>query len=248
MIKSTPSLTGTTAILTNVTLFSELVNKVMTRKPHLPGIGVFHGFSGYGKTFAATFAAHKTRAFYLEVGESWTKAKFVRQLLVELGADPRGTVADMVERAIQALAMTPGRPLIIDEADWIVKRGYIETVRELHDKSGTPVVIIGEELLPARIAAVSERTHNRVLDWVPAQPADVADAEALADLYCPGLAIAPDLLERIVAKSGGRVRRICVNLNKVQEFAEVEGMDAVSLAQWGERPLFAGQAPARRAA
>ncbi len=248
MNKISAPVNGTTAILTNVTLFSELVNRIMTRPAHLPGIGVFHGFSGYGKTFSAIYAAHRTRAYYLEVGESWTKAKFVRQLLIELGRDPRGTVADMVELAIQALAMTPGRPLIIDEADWIVKRGYIETVRELHDKSGTPIILIGEELLPSKIAALSERTHNRVLDWVPAQPADIQDASALARLYAPDVEIGRDLLEHLVAKSGGRIRRICVNIERIRSEAAVEDWTSVDLEEWGQRALYSGQQPARRAA
>jgi DNA transposition AAA+ family ATPase len=236
------------AILTNVSLFSELVSRVMHRTPHLPGIGVFHGPSGYGKTFAATYAAHKTRAFYLEVGESWTKAKFVRMLLVELGREPRGTVADMVEAAIAALAMTPGRPLIVDEADWIVKRGYIETVRELHDKSGTPIILIGEELLPAKIAAVSERTHNRVLAWEPAQPADADDAAAVARLYVPGVEVRRDLLDFFVAKTGGRIRRVCVNLDRAREQAETEGLKSIGRPEWGDKTVYTGQAPARRAA
>lgn len=239
---------NTTAMLTNVALFSELVTRVINRPAHLPGIGVFHGFSGFGKTCAATFAAHKTRAYYLEVGESWTKADFCRKLLIELGVEPKGTIARMVDRAIEALAMTPGRPLIVDEFDWVVKRGYLETVREFHDKSGTPIIIIGEELLPSKIAQVSERFHNRVLDWVPAQPADVEDAMALAALYHPGLEVERGLMELLVTKSGGRPRRICVNLGRVQTLADVEGLDKVGLDQWGDRALFSGQPPARRAA
>jgi hypothetical protein len=87
-----------------------------------------------------------------------------------------------------------------------------------------------------------------VLDWVPAQPADAEDAAALAALYHPHLTVERDLLSHIVTKSGGRPRRICVNLEKVQAFADVEGLDAVGVKAWGDRPLFTGAAPARRAA
>ena len=64
----------------------------------------------------------------------------------------------------------------------------------------------------------------------------------------PHLTVERDLLAHIVAKSGGRPRRICVNLEKVQTFADVEGLDAVGVKAWGDRPLFTGAAPARRAA
>ncbi|ACI98509.1 AAA family ATPase [Rhodospirillum centenum] len=235
---------GTIAPLRNVTLFNEVVKRVVNRPRHLPGMATFHGFSGYGKTFSATYAANKFRAYYVEVGESWTKAKFCKSLMIELGLQPKGTVADMVDAIINQLVVTD-RPVIIDEFDHVVRRRYHETIREIHDKSGAPMVLIGEEMLPQQLAA-SERFHNRMLDWVPAVPADVTDAIALAELYAPEIAIADDLIDHIARQAGGRVRRICVNLEKVRETARSEGWGSVDLKAWGDRPLFSGQPPARR--
>lgn len=240
-----PGVNATIAPLNNVALFNELVERVVNRPRHLPGMASFHGFSGYGKTFSATYAANKYRAYYVEVGESWTKAKFCRALLTELGADTRGTIADMVDRIIEHLVINE-RPVIIDEFDHVVARRYHETIREIHDKTGAPIILIGEELLPNKLATTSERFHNRMLDWVPAQPADADDARALARLYCPGLEIADDLLELITRRSEGRVRRICVNLERVRETAGLEGLERIDLATWGDRPLFSGKPPARR--
>lgn len=235
---------GTIAPLRNVMLFSEVVQRVVDRPRHLPGMATFHGFSGYGKTFSATFAANRFRAYYIEVGESWTKAKFCKSLMIELGLSPRGTVADMVDAIINQLVVTD-RPVIIDEFDHVVRRGYHETIREIHDKSGAPMVLIGEEMLPENLSR-SERFHNRMLDWVPAVPADVNDGRELAKLYVPDVEIARDLVEAIVNGAEGRVRRICVNLEKVRQVALSEGWTTVDLSAWGERPLFSGKPPARR--
>lgn len=124
-------------------------------------MGLLYGFSGYGKTWSARYAANKHRAFYLEVGESWTKRRFLKNLLDVLGIEARGSADDMVDTAVGALRGFR-RPLIIDEADHVVKRGYIETIRELHDKAFIPIALMGEELLPQNIERVSERTHNRI--------------------------------------------------------------------------------------
>lgn len=237
---------GTIAPLRNVALFAELLDRVVNRRRHLPGMGTFHGFSGYGKTFSATYGAHLHRALYVEVGESWTKATFCKALLVELGVPPRGTVADMVA-AIIAHLVDLERPLIVDEFDHVVNRGYVETVREIHDRSGAPIVLIGEELLPNKLLRW-ERTHNRILDWVPAQPADAADVGALAGLYVPEVEVRSDLCEALARKSEGRVRRIVVNLERVREVAALEGLESVGLKEWGDRPLWTGQPPARRVA
>ncbi|MCF8483331.1 MAG: ATP-binding protein [Rhodospirillum sp.] len=237
---------GTTAPLRNVMLFTEAMHKVINRPKHLPGMVTFHGPSGYGKTFSAAFAANKFKAYYLEVGESWTKAKFCKALLIELGINkPKGTVADMIERIIDLLS-TSTKPLIIDEFDHVVKRGYVETIREIHDKSRAPIALIGEENLPQMLMAISERFHNRMLDWFAAQPADAEDTVVLAELHAPEITIAPDLAAHLAEVSHGRVRRICVNIEKVRDEAVTNGWVTVDRATWGERPLFTGAPPSRR--
>jgi DNA transposition AAA+ family ATPase len=236
----------TTAPLSNVAAFGEMLLRVLHRKTHLPGFAVMFGPSGYGKTVAATYAAHIHQAHYIEVGESWTKRKFLASLVQELGGQPHGMASDLVDQAIELLAVTP-RPILIDEFDHVMKRGYHDTLREIHDKvPGATIIVIGEELLPARIKQY-ERWHNRVLDWLPAEPSTVSDAAHLAKLYCDRLEFAEDLLARIVEVSAGRIRRICVNLERVREAAQVERVASVDLAWWGGRELWTGQAPARRA-
>ena len=173
---------GGLAALKNVSRFLVLMETLINRGPHLPGIGVFHGYSGYGKTYAALYVQNITGALRVEVGDSWTKKKFLQMLLEEAGIDkPRGrTIADLTEEAIEVLGDDPGRPLFIDEADKLADKGMLELVREIHEHSQAPIVLIGEEQLPGKILKV-ERVHNRVLDWVPAEPCDHDDARALAD-------------------------------------------------------------------
>lgn len=233
------------APLANVGLFMGLVDRVHNRAPHLPGIGVFSGFSGYGKTTAAVAAANRFRARYLEVGQSWTQARFLRSLLVELGGQPKGTIGDMVDASISHLARARV-PVIIDEADHILTRRYVELIRELHDKSGATFILIGEEMLPQRIAA-HERVHNRVFSWLQAQPADAGDVAALARLYAREVQIAPDLCALISDRAAGRLRRVCVSIERVREWAATEGLRAVTREDWGDREMYEGMPAVRRA-
>ena len=241
---STPQPNGSIAPLRNVQLMSELVERVLERPPHLPGLATFHGFSGFGKTYSATYASNRFGARYIEVGESWTKKKLCTAILAELGIHPHRTIADMIEQIIEALA-TDGVPLIIDEADYLVQRGMIQLVREVHDKSQAPVILIGEERLPDKLQQW-ERVHNRILDWVAAQPADQNDVRLLAGLYVREVAITDDLLAEVGKASMGRIRRICVNLERVREVAARLGLDKIGLAEWGNETMFSGRPPTRR--
>lgn len=218
----------TLALLKNVAACMALVESLRSRSQHLPGIGVLSGWSGYGKTYATIFAQNKTRALRVEVGKSWTMRTLVQRLLAEAGVEPRGTIADMTEQLVMFLGDDPTRPVIIDEADQLVDRGMIDLVREIHEHSQAPVLLVGEELLPEKLAR-HERTHNRVLDWVRAQPCDGEDTRALARLFCPGVIVADDLLEAIRTRSEGRARRIAVNLNRAAEQARHRGLTTIDL-------------------
>lgn len=233
--------------LKNVAAFMALTTRLIDREPYLPGIGVCHGPSGYGKSYAAIFAQNKTRAVRVEVGDSWNRAKLLRMILIEIGIEPRGTIATMAEKVAAGLGENPRRPLIIDEADKIVDKGYIELVRELQEHSGAPVILIGEEKLAQKLDSI-ERVSNRVLDWMPAQPCDIEDTAHLAAAFCPGITIEPGLLDEIRRQSQGRARRIVVNLNRVLEIARNKGIKTIDRTAWGRAEFYTAKAPRVREA
>ena len=223
----------------NVASFMAMAVRLIERDPHLPGFGVSHGPSGYGKTHASIFTQNKTNAIRVEVGDSWTRRSFLRAILREFGENvkEKASIADMAERAIGALGEDPRRPLIVDEADKLIDKGMIEIVRELQESSGAPIILIGEEKLPAKLLTV-ERMHNRVLDWCPAQPCDLEDARELAKAFAPRIKIADDLLEAIRTQSGGRARRIVVNLARAAELARNKAVTGLDLKVWGNHSFF----------
>lgn len=235
---------ATLALLKNVVSMMTLVQRLKDRGPHLPGLGVVHGFSGYGKTYAAIFAQNKTGGPRIEIGDSWTKKTLVTAILKELGVrDPKGTVASLTEQAIMRLAEPGHPPLFIDEADKLVDKGMIELVREIQEGAQLPVILIGEEMLPQKLMQI-ERVHNRVLDWVAAQPADIEDTRKLAALFCPGIRLDDAVLETMRQASDGRARRIVTNLYRAKEFAQTRGLKELT----AEGPLptfFTGTPPAR---
>lgn len=230
--------------LKNVASFMAMTMRLVDRAAHLPGLGVCHGPSGFGKSWASIYAQNKTKAIRVEVGDSWTRKTLLRRILLEFGENVKATatVADLAEQAVFALSENPSRPLIVDEADRLIDKGMIEIVRELHESSGAPVIMIGEERLPAKLLQV-ERVHNRVLDWFPAQPCDLDDARHLANAYAPKITIKDDLLQAIVTASGGRARRIGVNLELVQDTARNKGVGTIDLKIFGGAQFHTGEPP-----
>jgi hypothetical protein len=243
---SEPQVVKTTAPLANVAACMRAVERAMNRHEHLPGIVAFYGPSGWGKTFSSTYAANRYRAYYVEAKSVWVKSSLLEAILDEMGIVPpaQATIADMVDLAAEQLVVS-NKPLLIDEFDHVVKHNLVEVVRDIYEGSNGAILIIGEERLEVNLRKW-ERFHNRVLDWVPAQPASFEDAKHLRALYSKRAKVADDLLTRIHEIAHGNVRRICVNIGRAEEAALEQGVERIGLAEWGSREFYTGEAPRRK--
>lgn len=230
----------------NLDLVRTAAERLAIRTAGLPGMAALYGPAGYGKTTAALAIANEHRAYFVAMRSAWGRKTLLEKILIEMGAKPAGTIPQMLDQVCEQLA-TSNRLLIIDEFDYCIRNdSLIELVRDIYEGSQATLLLLGEELLPQKLKKW-ERFHSRILSWIPAQPVSLADAHALAPIYCPGIKIAEDLLDHLVKLSGGSVRRVSVNLAAIYEAASIEGWLVVSRHDWGDRPVYTGEAPRRRA-
>lgn len=232
------------APLANLALADRAISRALERAEHLPGMVEFHGPSGWGKSIAAAYVGNRHRAYYVQAKSVWTKKAFLLAILKEMGIKAAGTLSEMLDQVAEQLAASR-RPLIIDEMDHIVDKNAVELVRDIYESSFGAILLIGEEGLPHKLKKF-ERFHGRILDWVAAAPVSLDDSRELAKLYCPHVQVADDLLDMLVDMAHGSVRRVCVNLERIQEEALSDGRDAIDKAAWGSRELYRGEAPKAR--
>lgn len=236
---------GSVAPLRNVALAMETAQRLIDRPAGVDGLGLFYGPSGYGKSRASLYLQNKHGALYLEVFDFWTRKVFVESLLSELGIDrPSGTIAGMMMQALRLLQDDPNRLLIIDEADKLVDKGMIELVRDLYKGARIPVLLVGEEKLPQKLAAY-ERCQNRVTAFGMAEKCDLDDAIALGRIYHPTLELGADLLGLIVDQTKGVASRIVTTLAEVAQFARANKLSTIGAGDYSGT-IFTGQAPRRR--
>jgi hypothetical protein len=244
-----PSAAATLAPLTNVGATLSAMRSAMDRMSGLPGLVCLYGRSGYGKSSAAAYTANKTRAYYVELKSLWSTKHILINILRDMGILPANTVAEMLDQACEQLALS-GRPLIIDQADYLVDKGRAQILMDLYEGSKAPILFIGEERPSTAMKARNNTVHRRVLHWIEAQPASLGDCQALARLYCPELDVGEDLLEHINRVVDGCTGRVAVNLNLLAERAKVHGWARADLAVWrgqssAEQRLYTGE-PGRK--
>lgn len=235
---------NTVAPLANVAMCLSALERAVDRSVHLPGMICLYGPAGFGKSTAAAYSSNELDAYYIECKSTWTRKAVLKAILKEMGLPDTGAIYELTDRICEQLVLS-GRPLIIDELDHLAEKKAVEIIRDIYDGSSAAILLIGEERLPKKLERW-ERFHSRVLEWVPAQPADINDCRHLARLYCPGITIADDLLQKVYKLSDGSVRRICVNIELIRNEAVNMGYDEMTLEDWGEKQLYTGTAPARR--
>ena len=237
----------------NVARLRAAGDALISREAGMPGIGLIWGPTGYGKSTAAAWFINQCHGVYIRAMRLWSPKTMLTAIMRELDMEARGlNLAEMVERIIGRLAET-GRPLFIDEADYVVESSrLIDTLRDIHDLSQVPVIMIGMHGIEKRIRG-NEQFTGRVAQWVSFKGIDLDDARLLADGLCE-IKIADDLLEQLhkaaspkncrqQSLGGAEIRRLVVGLGQVEHYAIKRGKDAVTLADWPKgRYFFIGEA------
>lgn len=220
----------------NVAALQTAFESLLSRDPGVPGMGLVYGKTGYGKTTAVTWVMNRTGAIYVRAAATWTPSTMLGKIMAELGAEAlHGRSAQMVDYITTAMA-TAQRPLIVDEADYLLGNlKMLETLRDLHDISGLPVLLVGMDGIAKRLQH-RQQLLGRVSQWVEFRPADLDDARVLAETVCE-VAVAEDLLAELHQVCHGSMRLMTVGLSRIEQAAKAASLRSMDAETWGGRKL-----------
>lgn len=208
--------------------FDSAVDEVTGAERGLSGFVLAYGQAGRGKSVAADRYHYQRGGAYLRVWQNWSQTSFLQRLLFEVRGKntdmPRHTGNRCKELIVQALE-ADCKPLFIDEADRL-KIDRIEDLRDIHEMTGAPIVLIGEEGI---FGLLSERRRiwSRVayeIEFGPISPAEIA----LYAMQAAGLDINLELAAEMARKTEGDfrlVRNMCLLLEKAAKAQEAFKVD-----------------------
>lgn len=230
------------AIVKNVLNLQTCYAALASRPGGLPGMMLVWGKSGAGKTTAVTWLANKIDAIFVRATAAWTQRAMLDQILADLEIDPpRGGSADRLV-TIQGAMAESDRPLIVDEADYLMhpfgNLKMLESLRDLHDQTGVPVILVGMEGVERKIVH-RKQFSRRISHWVEFHPLDLSDARTLTDTVCE-VHVIDDLLARLHGAAHGMIGDFTVGLARIEAFAKANHLDSIGLDRWGDRPFFLG--------
>lgn len=248
--------------IANVSRLTAAGDALMSRALGMPGIGIVVSPTGYGKSTAVGWFCIQKHGVHVRARALWSAKTMLITIAKELDVTPKGTNGEILDAIVDALTATH-RPLFVDEADYLMdKKSLIDTLRDIHDLSSVPVVLIGEPQMEKDIKKNS-RFAGRISQWVRFEGLDIMDARMIADNLCE-VEVEDDLLTRLYDAAspkdsrgnptgGAEVRRLVVGLGKIEKMARKKGLTVMADMDWPREedffkgdPVSIAQAPAPR--
>lgn len=223
----------------NIKRLSELGHSLRGQSSSLPGIAVAYGESGIGKSTSLTWlSTTQLNACYVRAMQVWSPSSMLQAIARELDVEPSRSLSGTIELIVGELSRT-GRPLIVDEADYVVDQSrLLNTLRDLHDLSTMPLILVGMADFVRKLRTRTDQRQfaGRVALELEFKALDFDDVAVLAKTLAE-VEIADDLLKLLHEKSQGITRLVCVGLGRIETFAKTAGLKKVSASQWGNKPL-----------
>ncbi len=129
----------------NVMRTLELVKNLRDKKPSVPGLGLVYSDPGLGKTETCSWLVGRkgSNAKYIRAKANISARWLMELIVAELGEEPKYNYAKLFEQAKEKL-MKQETMLLVDEIDFCCRdTRVLESLRDLHDECGTPIVLIG---------------------------------------------------------------------------------------------------------
>lgn len=182
------------------------------------------GRPGEGKTTTLYNWGAQNGAAFLTMQQGWTPGRMTAELAAKIGLP----VTARIEVAIGERLAEHETTVILDEAQFALPENAacLERLRGITDKSGTAVILVAMERDVWRFSQ-REQISSRIFNWVEFKPAS-ADDVATACQQLAEVQIGADLVKRIHADTGGRMRNVLNAISRIEMAAKGLGKATVN--------------------
>lgn len=134
----------------NVKNFVALMENLKKCPANIPKMALVYGGHGLGKSQTILWWATNNDAVYVRANQGMTSRWLLSDIAEELGEVPFWHTQETFNLIEQNLK-TNHKIIIIDEVDYLIEKNTIETLRDLHDRTGSPIVLVGMGMADKKI-------------------------------------------------------------------------------------------------
>jgi DNA transposition AAA+ family ATPase len=208
----------------NVKKFITMMNNLQTRAEGVPGMGLVYGEPGLGKTYAIMWWAMQNDAIFVRCTNNMSSRWLLEELIEELGEIPYSKYSDIFNQVIAQLIKQP-RIIIVDEIDYLtVDSRAVETLRDIHDKTDVPVVLIGMGSANRRLMRY-KHLYDRISEILKFEPFSKKDISRIIDELSE--VEMTDCAKNLIFTKTNRFRQIVKLINKAEQIAKSNGINSI---------------------
>lgn len=209
----------------NVKNFIGLVENLQNKPKNIPKMGLIYGEPGLGKSQTALWLACKYDGIYLRATNLMTGRWLLEELVKELDEIPRFLTSDNFNIVVKKLKQNP-KIIFIDEIDYLMNNyKSIETLRDIHDKTGCPIIFVGMGLAHKKLERY-KHLYDRFSEIVKFETFKVNDIGQIINQLSERK-FTSEAIEYIYPKYN-RFRQIVQLINQMETFAHDNNLEAIT--------------------
>lgn len=200
----------------NVKKFVALMEEVKQLPANIPKIVLVFGEYGLGKSETIKWWTFKNDCIYVRANQGMTSRWLLSEIAEELGEEAFWHIQDTFNLVEQKLKQNP-KPLIIDEVDYLVTNNVIEILRDLHDRTGCPMILVGMVNIDKKLSRYPH-LKDRIYKAFKFEPYAKQDIKQILSELSE-IPITNDGLEYLVTRHN-QFRQIVKLINKIEKLAK----------------------------
>lgn len=200
----------------NVVNFVSLMNELQNLPPNIPKMALVYGDYGLGKSETIKWWTFKNDCVYVRATQGMSTRWLLSEIAEELEEEPFWHSKETFELIENHLFQNP-KTIIIDEVDYLIEKKTIETLRDLHDRTGCPLVLVGMDQVDKKLSRFPHLI-DRIYKKFRFENYDTNDIKKILSELSE-IPITNDGLEYLSTRSN-QFRQIVKLVNKVEKLAK----------------------------
>ncbi len=209
----------------NVNNFVTAMTKLQNCQEEIPKMALVFSEPGLGKTRTALWWAAQNDGVFLRTKKLMSGRWLLEELVAELGEAPAWRTSDLFRQCMDQLLSKP-RTVFIDEVDYLTYDArVIETLRDIHDMTGTPMVFIGMGSADKKLMRY-RHLYDRFSEVLKFSDLTAADIKTITEQMCE--VKLSDSAVSFIHHQTNKFRRVVVWLYKAESIAKASNLKEVT--------------------
>ena len=204
----------------NVKNFVALMEHLKKVPPNLPKMALVYGEHGLGKTQTIMWWVNKNDAVYVRACQGMTSRWLLSEIATELGEKAFWNTQETFNLVENSLKLTP-KIIIVDEVDYLINHNTIETLRDLHDRTDCPIVLVGMGVVDKKLARYKHLT-DRFYGTMKFEHFNKTDIKQIIEQLSE-VEFTDDATEHLASKTN-QFRQIVKLLDKIEKLSKTNGI------------------------